>query len=282
MKRFMFSSPMKSATHSGTLRTPPVNGPATFDRLPAVEGAELYADNAAAMWVSLAPWSRPVPGTAPGVAAVDLPAQRGGRVILRWRGAAGSRQPVALVRALGLHGRVVVEDSFGDLAPRRHGIARDAGVTVDRMPLMLRPAGSGPPGNSAAVVHVTDQESLVQAERVIVDGFPRPALQPYRPGRMLPPWVLATPGWRTWLAYRHGRPAAACCTYDDGATLGVYWLAVLPEHRSAGLGRAIMCAALAASPGRPAVLVATAVAVPLYSSLGFAAVAEAVWYRIQA
>jgi GNAT superfamily N-acetyltransferase len=248
-----------------------------------VEGAELYADNAAAMWVSLAPWSRPVPGTAPGVAAVDLPAQRGGRVIVRWRGAAGSKQPGALVREVGLHGRVVVEDSFGDLALRRHGGARDGGVTVDRMPLMLRPAGRAPSSaNMSAVVLVADHASLVQAERVIVDGFPRPALQPYRPGRMLPPWVLTAPGWRTWLAYRHGRPAAACCTFDDGTALGVYWLAALPEHRSAGLGRAIMCAALAASPGRPAVLVATAVGVPLYSSLGFAAVAEATWYRLQA
>jgi GNAT superfamily N-acetyltransferase len=247
-----------------------------------VKGAELYADNATAMWVSLAPWSRLVPGTAPGVAAVDLPAQRGGRVILRWPGAAGSKQPVALVRAVGLHGRVVVEDSFGDLALRRRGGARDAGVTVDRMPLMLRPAGSALPESRAAVVLVTDQEALVQAERVIVDGFPRPALQPYRPGRMLPPWVLKTPGWRIWLAYRHGRPAAACCTYDDGAALGVYWLAALPEHRSAGLGRAIMYAALTASPARPAVLVATAVGVPLYASLGFVAVAEAAWYRCQA
>lgn len=247
-----------------------------------MEGAELYAGNAAAMWISLAPLSRPVPGTAPGVAAVDLPAQRGGRVILRWQGAAGSKQPVSLVRAVGLHGRVVVEDSFGDLAHRRHGGARDAGVTVDRMPLMLRTAGRALSANGNAVVLATDQEALVQAERVIVDGFPRPALQPYRPGRMLPPWVLTTPGWRTWLAYRHGRPAAACCTYDDGAALGVYWLAALPEHRSAGLGRAIMCAALAASPGRPAVLVATAAGVPLYTSLGFTAVAEAAWYRIRA
>jgi GNAT superfamily N-acetyltransferase len=247
-----------------------------------VEGAELYAENAAAMWVSLAPLSRPVPGTAPGVTAVDLPAQRGGRVILRWRGAAGSRQPVALARSVGLRGRVVVEDSFGDLALPRHGGSKDGGVTVDRMPLMLRPAGGAPAGPRAAVVLVTDQAALVQAERVIVDGFPRPALQPYRPARMLPPWVLTTPGWRTWLAYRHGRPAAACCTYDDGAALGVYWLAALPEHRSAGLGRAIMCAALAASPGRPAALVATAVGVPLYSSLGFAAVAESAWYRMQA
>jgi hypothetical protein len=247
-----------------------------------VEGAELYAENAAAMWMSLAPLSRPVPGTAPGVAAVDIPAQRGGRVILRWRGAAGSKQPGALVRAVGLRGRVVVEDSFGDLALGRHGSARNGSITVDRMPLMLRPPGGTPPGSEAPVVPVITHEALVQAERVIVDGFPRPALQPYRPGRMLPPWVLTTPGWRTWLAYRHGRPAAACCTYDDGATLGVYWLAALPEHRSAGLGRAIMCAALAASPNRPTVLVATAVGVSLYSSLGFAAVAEAAWYRIQA
>ncbi len=246
-----------------------------------MDGAELYAGNAAAMWASLAPWSRPVAGTAPGVTAVDIPAQRAGRVILRWRGAAGSGRPGALVTAAGLHGRVVVEDSFGDLVARQDRRVRDGGVTVDRMPLMLRPAGgAAPPGNGATVVLVTDQEALVQAERVIVDGFPRPALQPYRPGRMLPPQVLTTAGWRTWLAYRAGRPAAACCTYDDGAALGVYWLAALPEHRSAGLGRAVICAALTASPRRPAVLVATAAGVPLYSSLGFAAVAEAVWYRI--
>jgi GNAT superfamily N-acetyltransferase len=247
-----------------------------------VDGAELYAGNAAAMWASLAPWSRPAPGTAPGVTAVDIPAQRAGRVILQWRGAAGSTQPGALVRAVGLHGRVVVEDSFGDLKPPRDRDVRNEGVTVDRMPLMLRPAGGvAPRGNGAAVVVVADQEALVQAERVIVDGFPRPALQPYRPGRMLPPQVLTTPGWRIWLAFRGGKPAAACCTYDDRAALGVYWLAALPQHRSAGLGRAIMCAALTASPGRPAVLVATTAGVPLYSSLGFAAVSEATWYRLR-
>ena len=234
------------------------------------------------MWVSLSPWSRPVPNTAPGVVAVDLPAQRGGRIILRWRGAAGSRQPTDLVRATGLCGRVVVEDSFGGLALRRHRSAKQGGITVDRMPVMLRAAGGGPPGNRATVVLVTDQQGLIQAERVIVYGFPRPALQPYRPGRLLPPQVLTTPGWRTWLAYRAGRPAAACCTYDDGAALGVYWLAALPEHRSAGLGRAVMCAALAIGPPRPAVLVATAAGMPLYSSLGFTEVSEAAWYRIPA
>jgi GNAT superfamily N-acetyltransferase len=151
------------------------------------------------------------------------------------------------------------------------------------MPLMLRPAGGlDPPGTAAGirVEPVAGRDALAEAERVIVDGFPRPALRPFRPGRMLPPQVLTTPGWRTWLACHGGGPAAACCTYDDGAALGVYWLATLPGHRSLGLGRMVMRAALAASPGRPAVLVATAAGAPLYRSLGFTAVAEATWYRI--
>jgi GNAT superfamily N-acetyltransferase len=112
-----------------------------------------------------------------------------------------------------------------------------------------------------------------------VDGFPRPALQPFRPGRMLPAEALAVPGWRAWLARHGGEPAAACCSYDDGTTLGIYWLATLPGHRSLGLGRTVMAAALGACPERPAVLVATAAGVPLYTSLGFTAVSEAAWYR---
>jgi GNAT superfamily N-acetyltransferase len=238
-----------------------------------VDGAELYAGNAAEMWASLAPWSRLLPGTPPGVAVIDLPAQRAGRILLRWRGAAGPSQLEALVTAAGQRGRVVVEDSFGDLV-----LSLPGEVRVDRMPLMLRPAGDlGAPGNG--VVRVADPDALIQAERVIVDGFPRPALQPFRPGRMLPPEALSVPGWRTWLAYDEGEPGAACCTYDDGTALGVYWLATLPRHRSRGLGRAVMAAALGACPGRPAVLVATAAGAPLYASLGFSAVSEAAWYR---
>lgn len=256
----------------------PVNGAARFGRLRAVDGAELYAANAAAMWASLAPWSRPVPGTPAGVAVIDLPAQRAGRILPRWPGAAGPGQMGALVAAARQRGRLVVEDSFGDLV-----LPAAADVTVDRMPLMLRAAGAVErPGNGAStrVAQVAGQDALAEAERVIVDGFPRPALQPFLPGRMLPPEALAAPGWRIWLACHERRPAAACCSYDDGATVGIYWLATLPRFRSLGLGRAVMSAALAACPGRPAVLVATAAGVPLYSSLGFRPVTEAAWYRV--
>jgi predicted N-acetyltransferase YhbS len=87
-----------------------------------------------------------------------------------------------------------------------------------------------------------------------VNGFPRRALQPFRPECMLPPLVLTIPGWQTWLA-------------------------TLSEHRSHGVGRAVMCAALGSCARRPAVLVAPEAGGPLYSSLGFRAVTEAAWYR---
>jgi GNAT superfamily N-acetyltransferase len=242
-------------------------------------GATLYAANAAAMWASLEPVARLVPGTPPGVAAFDIPLQQAGRIILRWPGAARPGQLGALLAAAGRHGQVVIEDSFGGLV--LPGVAE---AMVDRMPLMLRPAGDlvPPDGAGTRVVRVAGPGELAEAERVIVDGFPRQALQPFRPGRMLPAEALAAPGWRAWLAYHGGEPAAACCSFDDGASVGVYWLATLPRYRSLGLGRAVMAAVLGACPGRPAVLVATAAGQPLYASLGFAAVAEAAWYRYRA
>jgi GNAT superfamily N-acetyltransferase len=213
----------------------------------------------------------------PGASVIEVPAQSATRVILR-RPLSADPGPIgALMARAGERDRVVVEDSFGALA-------RPGGddVAVDRMPVMVRAAGgivAPAAGPDVHVVQAADAGTLAQAERVVVDGFPQRALQPYQPGRSLPPLVLTVPGWRTWLAYRGGEPAAACCTYDDGAALGVYWLATLPGHRSHGLGRAVMSAALAACPGRPAVLTATTAGVPLYSSLGFQAVSEAAWYR---
>jgi GNAT superfamily N-acetyltransferase len=125
---------------------------------------------------------------------------------------------------------------------------------------------------------VTDARGLAVAERIIVDGFPQPHAQPWVEGRTLPPRVLELPGWQVWLARREGVPAAAGYTFDDGAAVGVYWLATLSGHRSAGLGRAVLTAMLAAHPDRTATLVATDSGVPLYTSMGFTPVATATWY----
>jgi GNAT superfamily N-acetyltransferase len=241
------------------------------------KGPAMYARNAAAMWASLAPWSRPLPGPAE-VATIEVPAQPAIRVILRSPLAEDPAGHIGAVFAQAPEGsRVTVEDSFGKL---RLPVAD--GMTVYHQPIMVRPVAPvpRPPSRDGTTVRLADSEAaLVQAERVIVEGFPRRALQPFQPGRMLPALTIATPGWQVWLGYAGGEPAAVCCSYDDGAAVGIYWLATMPAFRSRGLGRALMTAALAARPDRPATLVATAAGEPLYASLGFRTVCQAVWYR---
>jgi GNAT superfamily N-acetyltransferase len=94
----------------------------------------------------------------------------------------------------------------------------------------------------------------------------------------LPESVLLQREWKVWLAHHDGVPAAAGYTYGDGHSAGGYLLATLPEHRSAGLGRAIMTAAIAAHPKQHIALEATDAGAPLYRSFNFVEVATATWY----
>ncbi|MFI1992088.1 GNAT family N-acetyltransferase [Actinoplanes sp. NPDC020271] len=171
----------------------------------------------------------------------------------------------------GVSGPVVVEDVFGSPEP-------DPSVTVTRMPVMVRPPG--PPAQSPVpgVVEVSGEDELAVAERVMIDGFPLRRYQPVVRGHALPPRILGLPGWRFWLAYSKGSPAAAAYTFDDGTAVGLYWLATLPEFRSRGLGRAILNRAFDAHPEQPFALVATDAGRPLYEKLGFHTTAMANWY----
>jgi GNAT superfamily N-acetyltransferase len=232
-----------------------------------VNHADTYTANAAGMWSSLAP-TIAVPDGVLGTTTPD-----GDRYVLVRPVA--PEAVAALLDGLPVGARAVVEDSYG-VVPVRIPQA----MTVLRMPVMNRRPGPvvRAPRAGETVIPVADVDTLAHAERVIVEGFPRRHLQPWVPGRTLPPRVLGLPGWRVWLACRDGEPAAAGYTFDDGAAVGVYWLATLPEHRGRGLGRAVMTAMLAAYPARTATLVATEAGVPLYTSLGFAAVSTATWY----
>jgi GNAT superfamily N-acetyltransferase len=222
-----------------------------------------YLDNAARMWTALVPDARVTDGC--------LRAERpqGVRLI--------PLSPADVPAALHAESparAVVLENVFSETGP----------VTPDsravRMPVMVRqPAplrvALAP---EVRVTEVGDADELAAAERIMVDGFPLRGYQPYVRASALPPRLLSLPEWRVWLAYRHARPAAAAYTYDDGTAVGVYWLATLPEHRSAGLGRAIMTTAVAAYPSRIFTLVATDAGRPLYESLGFRAAATATWH----
>jgi GNAT superfamily N-acetyltransferase len=126
------------------------------------------------------------------------------------------------------------------------------------------------------VRRVSTLDDLRTAELVIVRGFPVEG--EVAPGELLPAKVLDTAGWHVWLGTHQGEPAAGGFTNDDGASVGVYLLATVAEHRSVGLARAIMVAAVNQNPTLPTTLVATEAGAPLYRSMGFVDVSPAVWY----
>ncbi|WP_052707688.1 GNAT family N-acetyltransferase [Streptomyces rubellomurinus] len=183
---------------------------------------------------------------------------------------------------------LAVEDLYGGLDLHPFGPGR-----VSVMPVMFRepgPAVDGaaehgaaehgavvPPatsrtrdGSLLTVVEALDADTFAQVERVIVDGFPLPARQPWVRGDALPWRLLAEPGCRGWLGSIDGDPVGACLTYDDGLMTGVYWVATLPGRRGQGVGAAVTRAALAhAHPDRPATLVASTLGEPVYRKLGF-------------
>ncbi|MEU4561930.1 GNAT family N-acetyltransferase [Actinoplanes sp. NPDC023936] len=220
---------------------------------------EMHLANAAAMWASHT--AGVVRGD--GYLLAEHPA--GARVILL-----GAEARPDEVLDLAPRRTLVVEDAFGVVEP---------GPGTRQMPVMIRrPGRVAAPITRVRVSEVHDPDELAAAERVIVDGFPLPAYQPWSPGRALSPDLLATPGWRVWLGRHEGSPAAAAYTYDDGTAVGVYWLATLPEQRSRGAGRAVLTAALAACPDRHVTLVATEAGRPLYESAGFVTAGVAAWH----
>jgi GNAT superfamily N-acetyltransferase len=231
---------------------------------------DLASRNSAELWRRLAGARahRIVEGD--GYVSVDAAPDRGGlRVVVTERVASPRDLGTALTSLLAESTsiKVTVEDAYGNLD------LSGTDLTKRRLAVMVCPAGTPMPRTPQRAVSDTD---LAAAERVIVDGFPSPAFQPYRSGEMLPPTLLGELGIH--LLRDEGVPAAACCSFDDGNSVGLYWVVVLADHRGRGLGRAVVQSALAAAPGRPFVLTATDAGRPLYASLGFDIVGEATWW----
>jgi GNAT superfamily N-acetyltransferase len=183
--------------------------------------------------------------------------------------------------------RFTLEDPYGGLDLSRFGATR-----MPIMPVMAREPGPvegvstelpavspARGGGSLTVDEALDRDTFAQVERVIVDGFPLPARQPWTRSEALPEQLLRQPGCRAWLGRVDGAPAGACLSYDDGRATGVYWVATLPDQRGQGVARAVLRTALAhAHPDRPATLVATSVGEPLYRTLGFTELAPTCWW----
>jgi ribosomal protein S18 acetylase RimI-like enzyme len=141
---------------------------------------------------------------------------------------------------------------------------------------------SGDGGGRLDVGEALDEDGLAEVEETLIDGFPLPARRPVTRGAILPPGLLAAPGYRAWSARIDGKAVGACVSYAHGATVGIYTVATLPAFRSRGVGRAVVTAALEAHPASVATLVATLLGEPLYRRLGFVEQGVSRWWRYPA
>ena len=146
------------------------------------------------------------------------------------------------------------------------------GIFAGQPPLMVRPPAPCPPAPpELAIWEVTDAATLGDFERVFIEGYPVPELQPYRPGVFLTTAVLGN-DYRLWLGYVAGRAVTCAIAYVRDGVVGVYLVATLPEARGRGYGAAISARAATTDPALPAVLQASDLGRPVYERLGFGTV----------
>ena len=250
------------------------------------EVLESSVSNAEALWRALAAARGHRIIDEPDWLAVDAGEDIGGtRVILR-SPVTGAVQRASLNRLVeGASRPVVVEDPFATidlhaqgLTPRALSVmgagpfARDA-IPPDAAPTKERPG--------ITVRHVeADEGLLLEADRIVVEGFPLTSYQPYRPGRLLQAGLLKMPHISVFVAEHLGKPCGTCMTVKDTHGVGgVYWVAVLPEHRRAGIGRALMLASMRELAGLPILLCATSQGAALYRKLGFETALESTYWR---
>jgi len=236
--------------------------------------------NAEALWRALADARGHRVIDEPAWLVVDSGKDIGGtRVILRGP-VTGAVQRASLHRLLeGARRPVVVEDPFAAIDLQAQGL----------VPRSLSIMGAGPltpdavPTEERAGITVRrvggDERWLLEADRIVVEGFPLTTFQPHQPGRLLPAGLLQMPHISVFVADFLGAPSGACMTVRDTHGVGgVYWVAVLPEHRRAGIGRALMLAAMRELAGLPMVLCATRQGVTLYRKLGFETALESTYW----
>ena len=200
--------------------------------------------------------------------------------------------PVVVLQPLDASAYAAVVAEAGELVPRgvpyfllspfptpdlrEHGL-----VKLGHPPLMVRfPGGQAPPLREGVEVReARDAGDLAVAERVLVEGYPMPEMQPLNPGDILGPPILAGHT-RVWTAFVDGAPAATASAHvEDGAVL-VEYVAALDAARGRGAGGAATWAATVCEPDLPAVLIASDDGRPLYERMGYVAVERwTAWLR---
>jgi len=140
-------------------------------------------------------------------------------------------------------------------------------------PLMLRPAGGDRPALPAGleITAADNREELGDYERVLVDGFPLDAMQPFRAGSVFHPANLHVPGTKFFVGRADGQPVTVATSIVACGVNHVEFVATLPDARGRGFGEAVTWAATMAAPELPAVLVASDMGRPVYERMGYVA-----------
>lgn len=246
----------------------------------AVTSFAAYSRNAAAMWTALTGDTGEVLARSERVLAIWPSRYHTLRAVVLDSGTDPERTIQDVVTAVlprAEANRRLIEDPSGglDLAP--YGFTERF-----RFPVMVREPGPVPElgrvEREVSAIAVPDAEQLAVAEHVMAAVFTPALLEPEMRGLTHPPRLLGVPGWEVWLAHRADVPAGAAYTFDDGATVGVYQVTTLPEHRGNGVARAMMATILDRYHDRPVTLTATEQGRGLYEQLGFVTVAEARWW----
>jgi ribosomal protein S18 acetylase RimI-like enzyme len=246
---------------------------------------ESSVPNAEALWRALAAARGHQVIDEPDWLAVDAGKDTGGtRVVLR-RAVTGAAQRACLNRLVeGTSRPVVVEDPFATIDLHAQGLTPRSLSVMAVSPLAQEATPDAVPTPKQRGITVRrvegDEELLLEADRIVVQGFPLTSYQPYRPGRLLPAGLLTMPHISVFVADHQGKPAGTCMTVKDtNGVGGIYWVAVLPEHRRAGIGKALMVAAMRELAGLQMVLCATEQGAPLYRKLGFETALETTYWH---
>ncbi|MEV0792487.1 GNAT family N-acetyltransferase [Kribbella sp. NPDC050459] len=147
-------------------------------------------------------------------------------------------------------------------------------------PLMLRlpQTTTAPPTTDLDVRRVTDAAGLADAERILVEGYPLPELQPFRAGAVYAPSFLD--GSVVWVGYDGDVPLATATAHSAAGVTVVENVAVMPAARGRGAGAAVTWAATTGYADQPACLIASDDGQPVYQRLGYLRVVRwTVWVR---
>ncbi|MGW1341580.1 GNAT family N-acetyltransferase [Kribbella sp. NPDC002412] len=158
---------------------------------------------------------------------------------------------------------------------REHGLA-----LVGHPPLMVRfpDTATTPPVTDLDVRQVTDAAGLADAERVFIDGYPVPELQPVEPGVLYSATFLDGPT-AVWVGYDGDVPLATAVAHNAADVTVVENVAVMPTARGRRAGAALTWAA-ATHHDQPSVLLASDDGQPVYQRLDYLRIERwTVWIR---